>query len=90
MIKIKLPKWLPHDKALHIVAGLMAFSIGLILCCVEVGVLVAIAAGFLKEVNDTYWIIPKLRTSKKREFSFSDFVLTFAIPFIIWLFTELT
>jgi len=88
-MKLKLPKWLPHDKALHIVVGLALFATGWIVYVIEFGVLLAIAGAFLKELNDTYWIIPKFKTSNKRGFSFADFVATFALPLIIYTISEL-
>jgi len=88
-MKLKLPKWLPHDKAKHIVFGIMLFVTGWIVYVIEFGVLLAILGAFLKELNDTFWIIPKFKTSNKRGWSFADFVATFALPLIIYIISKL-
>ena len=78
---IKLPTWLPYDKLKHIIAGLMIFctlwGFGL---DINIALLATIVAALAKEFYDLF--------VKKTMFDFKDFVLTFAIPFVIWFFAS--
>ena len=69
---------------LHITIGVIAYSIGVMVQSIEMGLLFAVVIGFLKELNDVFWIVKFFRTSKKRKFDILDLFITIFIPLILY------